>query len=100
MRLGSAHRVAGDLTVGRQHQDWSADYKLFSRSDWKEDDLDYAGLQKLFVDLNRKTSGSPHGKFWTKAYEESYPELIPLVREKKRIRCVAYDFGAKRIAVA
>ena len=25
--------------VGRGHQDWSADYKLFSRSDWKEDDL-------------------------------------------------------------
>jgi hypothetical protein len=25
--------------VGRQHQDWSADYKLFSRSSWKEDAL-------------------------------------------------------------
>jgi hypothetical protein len=25
--------------VGRQHQDWSADYKLFSRSPWNADDL-------------------------------------------------------------
>lgn len=25
--------------VGRQHQDWSADYKLYSRSPWKENDL-------------------------------------------------------------
>jgi hypothetical protein len=25
--------------LGRGHQDWSADYKIFSRSPWKEDDL-------------------------------------------------------------
>ena len=37
---------------------------------WKDDDVDFAGVQKIFVDLNRKTSGSPHGKFWTKTYEE------------------------------
>ncbi len=33
---------------------------------------------------------------WTKAYEESYPELMPVVSTKPRLRCVAYDFGAKR----
>lgn len=25
--------------LGRQHQDWSADYKIFSRSPWNEDTL-------------------------------------------------------------
>ena len=25
--------------LGRQHEDWSADYKLFSRSEWKEEEL-------------------------------------------------------------
>jgi carbamoyl-phosphate synthase small subunit len=33
---------------------------------------------------------------WTQAYDESYPELLPAVHGKKRLRCVAYDFGAKR----
>jgi len=33
---------------------------------------------------------------WSKAYDESYPELMPAVPGKKRLRCVAYDFGAKR----
>ena len=33
---------------------------------------------------------------WSKAYEESYPDIIPAVSGKKRLRCVAYDFGAKR----
>jgi carbamoyl-phosphate synthase small subunit len=33
---------------------------------------------------------------WSKAYEASYPELLPQVTAKKRLRCVAYDFGAKR----
>ncbi len=40
--------------------------------EWSADDVDYAGVQKIFVDLNRKTSGSPHGKFWTKSYEEFF----------------------------
>ena len=33
---------------------------------------------------------------WKQGYDESYPEIVPLVSEKKRVRCVAYDFGAKR----
>jgi len=33
---------------------------------------------------------------WSQAYEKSYPEIIPAVAGKKRLRCVAYDFGAKR----
>jgi carbamoyl-phosphate synthase small subunit len=33
---------------------------------------------------------------WTQAYEASYPELLPAVQGTPRLRCVAYDFGAKR----
>jgi carbamoyl-phosphate synthase small subunit len=33
---------------------------------------------------------------WTQAYEASYPELLPAVHGAPRLRCVAYDFGAKR----
>jgi hypothetical protein len=39
-------------------------------SDWKDDDLDFAGVEKLLADLKRKTSGSPHGEFWKKDYEQ------------------------------
>jgi hypothetical protein len=33
-------------------------------------DLDYAGVQRLFEDLKRKPTGSPHGSFWKKPYAE------------------------------
>ncbi len=39
-------------------------------TDWREDDVDYAGVQAIFASLNRKTTGSPHGKFWTKPYAD------------------------------
>jgi carbamoyl-phosphate synthase small subunit len=32
---------------------------------------------------------------WTDAYDASYPDLIPAA-SGRRVRCVAYDFGAKR----
>ncbi|MBK7642212.1 MAG: glutamine-hydrolyzing carbamoyl-phosphate synthase small subunit [Planctomycetes bacterium] len=32
---------------------------------------------------------------WTKAYDESYPDIVPVSSSGKRLRCVAYDFGAK-----
>ena len=38
-------------------------------SDWRANDLDFAGLQQLLTDMNRKTSGSPHGDFWKKDYD-------------------------------
>jgi hypothetical protein len=34
------------------------------------DDLDYAGVQRLFEDLKRKSTGSPHGTFWKKPHAE------------------------------
>ncbi len=40
-----------------------------SVSDWRDDDLDFAGLQQLLTDMKRKTSGSPHGDFWKKDYD-------------------------------
>jgi carbamoyl-phosphate synthase small subunit len=33
---------------------------------------------------------------WTRDYDASYPEWIPADASKRRVRCVAYDFGAKR----
>jgi carbamoyl-phosphate synthase small subunit len=32
---------------------------------------------------------------WTRGYEDSYPELISALPSNSRLRCVAYDFGAK-----
>jgi hypothetical protein len=31
--------------------------------------VDFAGVQKILVDMKRKTSGSPHGDFWKKDYD-------------------------------
>jgi hypothetical protein len=42
---------------------------LAGGSDWREDDLDYAGVQALIAGLKKKASGSPHGTFWTKPYD-------------------------------
>jgi carbamoyl-phosphate synthase small subunit len=33
---------------------------------------------------------------WIQAYEASYPECLPVAHGARRLRCVAYDFGAKR----
>jgi carbamoyl-phosphate synthase small subunit len=33
---------------------------------------------------------------WTGAYDASYPSWVEPVQQRKRLRCVAYDFGAKR----
>ncbi|MFN0244505.1 MAG: glutamine-hydrolyzing carbamoyl-phosphate synthase small subunit [Planctomycetota bacterium] len=33
---------------------------------------------------------------WSAEYDASYPQWIPPSPHKKRVRCVAYDFGAKR----
>jgi mono/diheme cytochrome c family protein len=38
--------------------------------DWREGDLDFAGVVKVLADLNQKASGSPHGRFWTKSYAD------------------------------
>ena len=38
-------------------------------SDWRDDDVDFAGVQKILADMKRKTSGSPHGDFWKKDYD-------------------------------
>ena len=40
------------------------------------------------------TSAAPYA--WTEEYDGSYPEWIASSRGARRIRCVAYDFGAKR----
>lgn len=33
---------------------------------------------------------------WSAQYEESYPQWIPQSTSGRRVRCIAYDFGAKR----
>lgn len=65
------------LTLGREQQDWSADYKIFSRSPWQEDRLfdpvlgDYLnryreGPMTLAVDDSKlaKTGKKIPGSFW------------------------------------
>ena len=42
----------------------------------------------------RVTCKSPYA--WTNEYDPSYPEWIAKAGGRKRVRCVAYDFGAKR----
>jgi hypothetical protein len=37
--IGRATTSRAILALGRQHQDWSADYRLFSRAPWKAEDL-------------------------------------------------------------
>jgi len=53
--------------------------------EWKDDDVDFAGVQQIFVDFNRKTTGSPHGKFWTKSYEEFYAYEVDSTEGKIRL---------------
>lgn len=38
--------------------------------EWRDDDLDYAGLQTLLTDMKRKATGSPHAAFWKLPYAE------------------------------
>ena len=41
--------------IGRQHQDWSADYKVFSRSQWEPDRLFVPVLKEVSRTVPRST---------------------------------------------
>ena len=50
--------------------------------EWLPDDLDYAGVQALFVALNRKATAAPHGNFWKLSYDQFVNlEVTPRTRE-------------------
>lgn len=49
-------------------------------ADWREDDLDYAGLVAIFKATSKKASGSPHAVFWLdpndKSKDRAYDEFM------------------------
>ncbi len=49
-------------------------------ADWRDDDLDYAGLIAIFKFVSKKASGSPHGVFWLdpndKSKDRDYKDFV------------------------
>ncbi len=63
-------------------------------TDWRPDDVDYAGVQEIFRKLKRKVSGSPHGAFWDKPYEKTVDLVFNLQTRDGAVRLIEKGNGA------